>query len=95
MVSIAFSFGGSFWYCTRRPCDSSTITTNPRSPLNYWVKLLRFGRVFPGTAAFQLYSSMGFPLDLLTLMAEEKVRYNHDQHKSTPAIWRAESAGHV
>lgn len=33
-----------------------------------------FGRVFPGTAAFQLYSSMGFPLDLLTLMAEEKVR---------------------
>eukprot|EP00752_Nemacystus_decipiens_P009413 g8416.t1 len=29
-------------------------------------------KVFPGTAAFQLYSSMGFPLDLLTLMAEEK-----------------------
>ncbi|CAB1118771.1 unnamed protein product [Ectocarpus sp. CCAP 1310/34] len=29
-------------------------------------------KVFPGTVAFQLYSSMGFPLDLLTLMAEEK-----------------------
>ncbi|CAM9448574.1 unnamed protein product [Ascophyllum nodosum] len=29
-------------------------------------------KVFPGAAAFNLYSSMGFPLDLLTLMAEEK-----------------------
>ncbi|CAM9762323.1 unnamed protein product [Scytosiphon promiscuus] len=29
-------------------------------------------KVFPGSVAFQLYSSMGFPLDLLTLMAEEK-----------------------
>lgn len=36
---------------------------------------IRFGRVFPGTAAFQLYSSMGFPLDLLTLMAEETVSF--------------------
>lgn len=32
-------------------------------------------RVFPGAAAFNLYSSMGFPLDLLTLMAEEKVEF--------------------
>lgn len=30
-------------------------------------------RVFPGVEAFKLYSSMGFPIDLLTLMAEEKV----------------------
>lgn len=38
-----------------------------------FVQCLCFLRVFPGAVAFQLYSSMGFPLDLLTLMAEEKV----------------------
>lgn len=47
-----------------------------------------FGRVFPGTAAFQLYSSMGFPLDLLTLMAEEKVRVDHDSVEDNEVVWR-------
>lgn len=59
-------------------------------PLNCCVvTLICFGRVFPGTAAFQLYSSMGFPLDLLTLMAEEKVRFDLDEHTDTLR------AGHV
>jgi hypothetical protein len=31
-------------------------------------------KVFPGEAAHMLYTTMGFPVDLTTLMAEEKVR---------------------
>lgn len=49
-------------------CTYACLTDHPLPPrLPFWL------RVFPGAAAFQLYSSMGFPLDLLTLMAEEKV----------------------
>lgn len=32
------------------------------------------GKVFPGESAHMLYTTMGFPIDLTTLMAEEKVR---------------------
>lgn len=31
------------------------------------------GKVFPGEAAHLLYTTMGFPIDLTTLMAEEMV----------------------
>lgn len=37
---------------------------------------------------------MGFPLDLLTLMAEEKVGFDNDEHTDTPAILRG-GAGHA
>lgn len=59
-------------------------------PLNCCGTLICFGRVFPGTAAFQLYSSMGFPLDLLTLMAEEKVSFDLDEHAAIAATLRGE-----
>lgn len=37
-------------------------------------------------AAFQLYSSMGFPLDLLTLMAEEKVLEHEDRRRPSAVL---------
>lgn len=58
----------------------------PRVECPLAVDAVSVDRIFPGTAAFQLYSSMGFPLDLLTLMAEEKVRSEQADDKHSTAI---------